>query len=83
MDHALGRAGYASRGVVLSVIGWFLVQVARHVNPPESRGLDKAFDTLANQTYGRWLLAIVAVGLIAYGIFALAEAPYRRMYKSA
>lgn len=79
----LGRAGYAARGVVLSIIGWFLIQAARHANPKESRGLDKALDTLANQPNGRLLLGIVAVGLIAYGIYSLAEARYRKMYQSA
>jgi hypothetical protein len=76
----VGRAGYTARGVVLSIIGWFFIQAARHANPKESRGLDQALDTLASQPNGRLLLGIVAVGLIAYGIYALAEARYRRMY---
>jgi uncharacterized membrane protein YidH (DUF202 family) len=73
----IGRAGYAARGVVLSIIGWFLVQAARQANPKQSRGLDQALDTLAHRSNGDLILGIVAIGLIAYGIYALAEARYR------
>ncbi|HEX8834441.1 MAG TPA: DUF1206 domain-containing protein [Abditibacteriaceae bacterium] len=73
----IGRAGYAARGVVLSVIGWFLIQAALQSNPKQSRGLDQALDALARGSNGNWILGTVAAGLIAYGIYALAEARYR------
>ncbi|HEX8551898.1 MAG TPA: DUF1206 domain-containing protein [Abditibacteriaceae bacterium] len=79
----IGRAGYAARGVVLSVIGWFLVQAARQANPKQSRGLDQALDTLAHRSSGNLILGIVATGLIAYGIYALAETRYRDFHERA
>jgi hypothetical protein len=86
MDHdkevwvtRLGRIGYGARGVVLSIIGVFFLNAARQANPQKSGGLDEALDALARQTYGPWLLGTVAVGLIAYGLYAVAEARYRKI----
>lgn len=76
----LGRAGYGARGIVWILIGWFLFNAARHSNPKESGGLSKALDTLAAQPYGPWLLGHTAVGLVAYGLYALAESRYRKIY---
>ena len=75
----LGRAGYAARGVAFGLIGLFLVQAALHREPGEVRGLDGALAALAEQPSGTEMLALVAAGLAAYGIFALVEARYRRM----
>jgi hypothetical protein len=74
-----GRVGYAARGIVLGLIGLFLVQAALHANPKEAKGLDGALKALANQPYGPWLLGVVAAGLIAYGAYMFVEARYRRI----
>ena len=74
-----GRVGYAARGVVFAVIGVFLIQAARHRDPGQAQGLDGALQALARQSFGPYLLGAVAAGLIAYGIFALVEARYRRI----
>lgn len=78
----LGRLGYAARGVVFTITGWFFTQAALHANPSETGGLDKALQTLAHQPYGHWLLGIVAIGVAAYGIYMLVQARYRRIYIS-
>jgi hypothetical protein len=75
----LGRFGFAARGVVFCIIGGFLIVAARQADPSETRGLSGALGALAAQPYGPWLLAIVALGLVAYGIFMVALARYRRM----
>lgn len=74
-----GRFGLAARGVVFALIGWFLVQAALHFNPQEARGLGGALQSLQGESYGPWLLGLVALGLVAYGIFALVKARYRRI----
>ncbi|HEV2707689.1 MAG TPA: DUF1206 domain-containing protein [Pyrinomonadaceae bacterium] len=74
-----GRFGYAARGVVFCIVGSFLLQAAYHFNPSEAKGLDGVLQTLPRQTFGTLLLAIIAIGLIAYGLFALVEARYRRI----
>jgi hypothetical protein len=74
-----GRLGHAARGIVFGLIGLFLIQAARHSDPGEVRGLDGALQALAEKSHGPWLLGFVALGLIAYGVYCLVEARYRRV----
>lgn len=74
-----GRLGIAARGVVFGVVGTFLIRAALEYDPQEARGLGGALQTLAQQPLGPWLLGAVAFGLIAYGLFMLAVARYRRI----
>ena len=75
----LGRMGYVARGVVFAIIGVFLILAAIREDPSEARGLDGALDVVARQPWGWVILAIVAMGLIAYGLFMFVESRYRRM----
>ncbi len=75
----LGRFGYAALGVVFSIIGTFLIVAAAQHNPHEAKGLDAALRTLIQQPFGPVLLGIVALGLVAYGVYSLVEARYRRV----
>lgn len=75
----IGRFGEAARGIVFIIIGFFLIQAAHQSNPNEARGLDGALQALAQQPYGPWLLGIVALGLVAYGIHMWVQARYLRI----
>lgn len=75
----LGRIGYAARGFVFAAIGLFLIIAARNANPAEARGLDSTLALLASQSFGPWILGVVAIGFVAYGLFLFAEARYRRI----
>jgi len=74
-----GRLGIAARGIVFGVVGTFLIRAALEYDPQQARGLGGALQTLAQQPFGPWLLGAVAFGLIAYGLFMLAVARYRRI----
>ena len=76
---ALGRVGYAARGVAFAIIGLLLAAAGLHARPEEARGLGGALATLAEQPFGPWLPGAVAVGLVAYGAFMLVQARYRRI----
>jgi hypothetical protein len=73
----LGRVGFASRGVAFLLVGGFLLLAGLHSNPEEAEGLGGALRRLQEFPYGWLLLSMTAVGLIAYGLFAFAEAFYR------
>jgi hypothetical protein len=73
------RFGMAARGVVFGVIGTLLVLAALHANPGEAKGVGGALQTLQRQPFGRFLLAAVALGLVAYGAYQLILARYRRI----
>ena len=76
-----GRFGYAALGVVFAIIGIFLIVAAVKHNPHDAKGLDSALIELLKQPFGPWLLGIVALGLVAYGVYSLMEARYRRVGK--
>jgi Domain of Unknown Function (DUF1206) len=75
----LGRFGRIAQGVVFGIIGVLVLVAAVQYDPNKATGLDGALKTLVSQPYGRWLLGIVALGLLAYGIYGLAEARLRRI----
>lgn len=75
----LSRFGLAARGVVFALIGSFLVMAALRTNPREAKGLGDALQTIRGWSFGWVLLAIVAFGFVAYGLYQLLEARYRRI----
>jgi hypothetical protein len=74
---AVARAGTAARGVVFGIMGWFVLQAALKYDASQAQGLQGALVQLREAPYGPWLLALVAGGLFAYGIFQLVKARYR------
>jgi len=74
----LGRIGGVARGIVFVVAGVFLVVAAVDAKPGQAKGVDSALRSLAATPAGPWLLVVVAIGLIMFGIFSACEA---RWYK--
>lgn len=75
----VGQFGLAARGVVLAIIGFFVVYAAIQYNPNQVQGTQGALQFISQGPFGWILLAIIAAGLIAYGIFMFFQARYRRM----
>lgn len=75
----ISRFGIAARGVIFIIIGFFFLRAFKQYDPNEVKGLDGVLQTLAQQTYGKILLGIVAFGLVAYAIYLLVQARYRRI----
>ena len=73
----ISRFGIAARGVVFIMIGFFVLQAAKNYDPEKVRGLDGALLTLAQQPFGKVLLALMALGLIAYAVYLFVQARYR------
>ena len=86
MRRSLGRAaaiGLTARMIVFSAIGVFLLRAAAEFDPDEAIGLDGALHRLAEGAHGPWVLGGVGLGLIAYGLYQLAQARYRDLGESA
>ncbi len=69
-----GMVGYVSKGIALGIVGVLFVLAAWHANPQEAGGIDTALRTLQRQPAGDLLLALVAVGLIAFGVYSFVRA---------
>jgi hypothetical protein len=72
----LGRAGYAARGTVFLICGFFLGKAALDTNASAAGGMDQALDWLSSPTD-----LIVATGLFLFGLYSLVEARYRRVQR--
>jgi len=75
----IGVFGHLARMVVFGLIGVFLIRAAVDYNASKAVGLDGALAKLANHSYGSYLLGIVATGLIAFALYSLSDARYRRI----
>lgn len=75
----LGRIGGIARGVVFMTAGVFLVVAAVDAQPGQAKGIDSSLRQLAATPGGPWLLVIVALGLIMFGLFSGCEARWRRV----
>jgi Domain of Unknown Function (DUF1206) len=75
----LGRVGGISRGTVFAAVGVFLLFAAVHSSPGQAKGIDATLRTMAATPVGPWLLAVVAVGLVTFGVYSLADARWRRL----
>ncbi len=76
------RFGLAVRGLVFVMVGSFFILAAYQFNPNQAGGTAEVFSTLRGQALGQWLLAFVAVGLFAFGVYSLLTAVYRRINPS-
>jgi hypothetical protein len=75
----IGSFGHLARMVVFGLVGVFLIKAAVDYNPNKAVGLDGALAKLAHQSYGPFLLGLVAAGLVAFGLYSLSDARYRRI----
>ncbi|HEX2849138.1 MAG TPA: DUF1206 domain-containing protein [Acidimicrobiales bacterium] len=77
----LGVAGLVGRGLAFGISGGFVLRAAIRVDR-RGVGLDAALHEVAGHTRGDVLLAAVALGFIAFGLFDWALARYRRVFSS-
>ena len=75
----LGRVGGVARGIVFVTAGIFLVVAAVRAQPQQAKGIDSSLRVLATTPAGPWLLALVAIGLIMFGLFSCCEARWRKV----
>ena len=75
----LGVVGYVSKAIGLLIVGVLLLVAALFNDASKAVGLDAALTNLAKLPSGTVLLASIAVGLVAYGLYLFARARYMRV----
>jgi hypothetical protein len=75
----LGRVGYIAKGVAIVVVGILFCVAAFTSDASEATGLDGALKALVELPLGVVILTVVALGLIAYGVYCFARAKYARL----
>ncbi|MCO6188330.1 DUF1206 domain-containing protein [Rhizobium sp. L1K21] len=74
--------GLSARGLVFAVIAWLFASRFIYLGEQqatEKPGLQDVLNYLAKLPYGPWLTIAMGVGLIAYALYSLAEARWRRI----
>ncbi|TCJ99501.1 DUF1206 domain-containing protein [Nocardia alba] len=76
----LGRVGYLARGVIVIAIGFAAMVAAVNYDATAAKGVDAVLHDFAGSPFGPWLLMLIALGLIAFGVLSFLEAKHRRTY---
>lgn len=70
----LARLGFAARGIVYLLVGWFAIDAAFRGSGGGVGDNQGAIASLADEPFGEVLLAVMALGLAGYAVWRLAEA---------
>jgi len=71
------RFGIAARGIVFATTGVLVARAIQRQSPKEVRGIKASLVELFD--LGRLPFAVIGVGLVAYGIYELLNARFRRI----
>lgn len=75
----LARIGHLARMVVFSLVGLFLVVASVQYDPKKAVGLGGVLGRLLREPGGNALMGLVAAGLVAFGVYSMADARYHRL----
>jgi hypothetical protein len=76
----LARVGYFGRGVAMLPVGWFMLLAGWRERAADAKGVGGALWAVHGLAGGDAALALVALGLVAFGAFAFVEAWYRPIH---
>jgi hypothetical protein len=71
---AVGKVGYAAKGVAIGLVGALVGYAAVTHEPRKSAGLDQALQEVLAQPFGPYLLGAIGVGFGCFGLFCFAHA---------
>ncbi|ROU04215.1 DUF1206 domain-containing protein [Histidinibacterium lentulum] len=77
------KAGVAAQGVVVTIVGGFLVTAALQADASEAGGLGQTFGWLYGQPFGQVLVVLLCLGLLGFAFFCFVNAAYRIVPKVA
>jgi hypothetical protein len=73
----LVKAGLVAHGIVIVIVGGFLVYAGWTADPSQAGGMGLAFEAVRGVIFGRILLMALSLGLVAFAIYCFVEAVYR------
>lgn len=77
------QIGLMVRGIIFVLIGGFFGLAAFRNHADSAKGFKDTLEMIANQPYGPYLLAAIAVGLFAFAMYSLAQAIYREVQENS
>lgn len=77
-----GMFGFIARGFSFGIIAWFVFKAAAENNAGAIRGLEGMFAFLQEMQWGNILMGVMALGLLAYGVYQYFLARYSRIYSN-
>ncbi len=75
----LARAGYVARGLAWLPLAAFVAMAGLHSRAADVTSFGAALDAVERQPAGAWFLVPAALGFVAFGVFSLVEARFRRI----
>lgn len=69
--------GLVAHGIVVGIIGGFLVYAAWTADPSQAGGIGQAFASVREVAFGRILLGLLGLGMLGFAIYCFIEAVYR------
>ena len=75
----LGQVGGIARGVVFAAVGVFLIVAGATSQPDQAKGVDATLRAFAQTPLGPWLLVVIALGLVTFGLYSWCEARWRKV----
>ena len=73
------KFGLYARCVVFAIIGGMMIYAGWTQDPDQAKGVAGVLDTLS--TFGNILMGVIAAGLLAFGLYSIFEAVYRKIDK--
>lgn len=75
----LARAGYIARGLAYLPLASLIVLAGLRSRSSDVTSFGSALDAVERQPGGAWVLALTALGFVAFGVFSFIEARFRRI----
>ncbi|MXQ08504.1 DUF1206 domain-containing protein [Alphaproteobacteria bacterium GH1-50] len=76
------KAGVMAQGVIVGIIGVFILYAGITANPNEASGLGGVWEFLGGQPFGQFLVVLICIGLLGFAVFCFVNARYRIVPKA-
>ena len=73
------KVGYIGKGIALAAVGILFITAAIQQRAGKATGMDGALRSLRDLPAGTVILLVIALGLLAYGVYSFARARFARV----